>query len=135
MPLGRSTRRQDQAPVGHARESLDGLLNLRSVAHVDRTYVDPKCLRYGLDGGELTGAGSQTWIAKDRCSGRIRRNLLQKFQPFSAYTEFELSKAGGVAPGRAKLSTRPVPTGSPATGNTIGIVRVTCRNADTGPLP
>jgi hypothetical protein len=38
-------------------------------------------------------------------------------------------------PGRAKLSTNPVATGSPETGNTIGTVRVTCSNAPTAALP
>src|SRR6516164_5972711 len=34
-------------------------------------------------------------------------------------------------PGRAKLSIRPAPTGSPATGNTIGTVRVSCSSGAT----
>jgi hypothetical protein len=33
-------------------------------------------------------------------------------------------------PGRARLSTKPAATGSPMTGNTIGMVRVAC---NTGP--
>jgi hypothetical protein len=36
-------------------------------------------------------------------------------------------------PGRAKLSTRPAPTGSFALGNTIGTVRLTCCNSLTVP--
>ena len=35
-------------------------------------------------------------------------------------------------PGRARLSTKPAPTGSPATGNTIGTVRVACSNGGHG---
>ena len=35
-------------------------------------------------------------------------------------------------PGRARLSTKPAPTGSPTTGNTIGTVRVACSNAAHG---
>jgi hypothetical protein len=35
-------------------------------------------------------------------------------------------------PGRARLATRPLPTGSPATANTIGITDVACLAATTG---
>ena len=38
-------------------------------------------------------------------------------------------------PGRARLSTKPAPTGSPATGNTIGTVRVACSNGATVEAP
>ena len=38
-------------------------------------------------------------------------------------------------PGRARLSTRPAPTGSAMTGNTIGTVRVVCSNGRTVEVP
>ena len=38
-------------------------------------------------------------------------------------------------PGRARLSTKPAPTGSATTANTIGTVRVACSNAATAALP
>ena len=38
-------------------------------------------------------------------------------------------------PGRARLSTKPAPTGSPTTGNTIGTVRVACSNGPTVEAP
>ena len=38
-------------------------------------------------------------------------------------------------PGRARLSTKPAPTGSAATGNTIGTVRVACSNGRTVEVP
>ncbi len=38
-------------------------------------------------------------------------------------------------PGRAKLSTKPAPTGSAMTENTIGTVRVACNNGPTVPAP
>ena len=38
-------------------------------------------------------------------------------------------------PGRAKLATKPVPTGSPAVANTIGITLVDCCNAMTAGVP
>jgi hypothetical protein len=38
-------------------------------------------------------------------------------------------------PGRARLSTKPAPTGSAMTGNTIGTVRVACNNGPTVEVP
>ena len=38
-------------------------------------------------------------------------------------------------PGRARLSTKPAPTGSATTGNTIGTVRVACSNGPTVEAP
>ena len=40
-------------------------------------------------------------------------------------------KPVALPPGRARLSTKPAPTGSPTTGNTIGTVRVACSNGPT----
>ena len=37
--------------------------------------------------------------------------------------------------GRAKLSTKPLPTGSTTNTNTIGTVRVACNNSPTAGLP
>ena len=44
-------------------------------------------------------------------------------------------KTGGVAAGRARLSTKPAPTGSVTPANTIGTVRVACSNGATVELP
>ncbi len=44
-------------------------------------------------------------------------------------------KPVALPPGRARLSTKPAPTGSPTTGNTIGTVRVACSNGATVELP
>jgi hypothetical protein len=44
-------------------------------------------------------------------------------------------KPVALPPGRARLLTKPAPTGSPRTGNTIGTVRVTCSIAPTAPAP
>ena len=40
-------------------------------------------------------------------------------------------KPVALPPGRARLSTKPPPTGSPTIGNTIGTVRVACSNGPT----
>jgi hypothetical protein len=44
-------------------------------------------------------------------------------------------KPVALPPGRAKLSTKPAPTGSPAIGNTIGTARVACSNGLTVEVP
>ena len=49
------------------------------------------------------------------------------------YSKF--MKPVALPPGRARLSTKPAPTGSPTTGNTIGTVRVACSNGPTVEAP
>ena len=44
-------------------------------------------------------------------------------------------KPVALPPGRARLSTKPAPTGSGTTANTIGTVRVACSNGPTVELP
>ena len=61
-------------------------------------------------------------IPKDSSSRHARRDLLEEFQPFAAQAVFEIMKPVALPPGRARLSTKPAPTGSAATGNTIGTV-------------
>ena len=60
-------------------------------------------------------------------SGAISLSSANQFGP----SEFEIEKTGHVAAGRARLSTKPAPTGSVACGKTIGTVRVTCCKAPT----
>jgi hypothetical protein len=43
-----------------------------------------------------------------------------------------IRKPVALPPGRAKLATKPVPTGSTTTTNTIGMVRVACSNGREG---
>jgi hypothetical protein len=58
--------------------------------------------------------------------GDARRDLLEQFQPFRRDRPFVKREAGNVAPGRARLSTKPARTGSLTCANTIGMVRVAC---------
>ena len=67
-------------------------------------------------------------IPKDRHSRHARRDLLEQLQPFSAHAVFEHGKPVALPPGRARLSTKPAPTGSMTIANTIGTVRVACSN-------
>ena len=42
----------------------------------------------------------------------MRRDLFEQFQPFRTDTVFEIDETGAMPPGRAKLLTKPAPTGS-----------------------
>ena len=71
-------------------------------------------------------------IPKDRHSRHARRDLLEQFQPFPAQCCIRTCmKPVALPPGRARLSTKPAPTGSATIANTIGTVRVACSNGPT----
>ena len=70
-------------------------------------------------------------IPKDRHARHVGRDLLEQFQPFAADAVFEAEKPVVLPPGRARLSTKPPPTGSTTLANTIGTVRVACCNGPT----
>ena len=103
----------------------------RRIAHIDRAHLHPKRWRHGLDGAELGEAGGYGRIPKDPHPRHAWRDLLEHLQPFAARAVFIQQKTGGVASRRARLSTKPAPTGSTTTGNTIGTVRVACSNGPT----
>ena len=124
-------RRHDQAAIRSAREGRDGALDLAGVAHVDRAHLHPERRRHGLDRAELPDPGGYGGIPKDRRSRHARRDLLEQFQPFPAHAVFEQRKPVALPPGRARLSTKPAPTGSVTCTNTIGTVRVACSNGPT----
>ena len=72
---GRS-RCDDQASIPRSRETLDGVRNFASLAHVDWGSLS---WRSGLDDSELGGAASNGRITKNRHSRRTRRNLFDCF--------------------------------------------------------
>ena len=90
-------RRHDQASVRSTRKRRDGSLDLAGIADVDRAQFHPERRRRRLDRGELAGSGGYAGIPKDRRSRHARRDLLDKFQPFSAGAVFEQRKPGGIA--------------------------------------
>ena len=71
-------------------------------------------------------------ITKHRRARHARRDLLEQLQPFTAEAVLELVKPVVLPPGRARLSTKPAPTGSGTFANTIGTVRVACSNGASG---
>ena len=70
-------------------------------------------------------------VPEHRYSPRLRRHLLQQFQPFRRQRVLERDKALALPPGRAKLATNPKPAGSMTPEKTIGTVRLTRCNANT----
>jgi hypothetical protein len=86
----------NQPTIRNARERYDSALDLARVAHVDRVQLDPKRRRQRLDDAILTGSGTHTWIAKDRCSGHPGRDLFEQFQPFAADFGLECAEPGNV---------------------------------------
>src|SRR5262245_66256923 len=125
-------RGYDQSAVWRARKYRDGLLDLLGDANVDWAYVYPDRWRGGLNDGELADPGSQRRISQ-HCGARdARGDLLQQLRPFRTETVLELHKAGDVAARRAKLATKPLPTGSERFTKMMGMVRVCCSKAEIG---
>jgi hypothetical protein len=62
----------------------------------DGTNLNPERLRCALDSGELTYPGRIGGIPNNGCSHHVRRDLLEKFRPFTAQTIFEIHKASGL---------------------------------------
>ena len=57
-------------------------------------------------------------------------DLLEHFEPFRRHGGTKLVKPVALPPGRARLSAKPLPTGSEIAVNTIGVVRLSrCRAA------
>ena len=81
-------------------------------------------------------AGAASWISlsrnrlagfrveHDRHAGRRGNDLLQDFQSFDHIPALKSDKPVTLPPGRARLATRPVPTGSAALVMTMGMARV-----------
>ena len=90
-------RRHDQAAIRYARKCRDVALDLTGVAHVDRSYLDPKRRRHGLDGAELANPDGYGGVPDDCYPLYSRRDLLEQLQPFPADAEFERDEPGGVA--------------------------------------
>ena len=84
-------------------------------------------------GSRRTGRSPEATAGSRRTAARVtpRRDLLEQLQPFPAKPYSKSVKPVTLPPGRARLSTKPAPTGSTACANTIGTVRVACSNAAT----
>jgi hypothetical protein len=88
---------------------------------------------------ERAAAGLPDWPGLNWVSSRGNSQRDRAFIFSISFTRDDLFRpvetghaSSAVPPGRARLETRPVPTGSPAVANTIGMVVVTCFAARTG---
>ena len=80
-------------------------------------------------------AGRDCRVAKDGCSRHAWRDLLEQLQPFAAHAEFECHESGGVAARPRQAVDKAGADRIGTTGNTMGTVRVACRNGATVELP
>ena len=76
------------------------------------------------------GAGIAN-IGHDRQPAKTGNNLAQKFEALAGRSVCWIDRPVTLPPGRARLATRPVPTGSPASAKTIGMTDVACFAART----
>ena len=79
-----------------------------------------------------SGLSTLTMIAKRR---RSRNDLAQQFESLAGKIGCLDRQTGDVAARSRQLATRPVPTGSPAAANTIGMTDVACFAARTAAVP
>ena len=115
----------------HRSLDKDGAFDLTGIAHVDRAHLHPQEWSHGLDGAELSAPRSYAGIAKNRRARRVGCDLPEQFRPLPAHAVLERGEAGALPPGRARLATKPPPTGSTTVPNTTGRVCVACSNGAT----
>src|SRR5262249_44115111 len=136
MTLCRPARRHDQSATRRgARETP------RSISPASRILI-------GLTSTLSDGAAAwmtPNWAGPDVVAGppyrRTAACVTCGAMCLSSSSHFPLRpysndmKPVALPPGRARLSTKPAPTGSPTIGNTIGTVRVACSNGPTFAVP
>ena len=116
-------------PFGFCAKAVTPRSMSPTSAKIDRNDIHPEGSCRGLDDAELTDTGGQgrcprrtpTWVTL----GAI---CLSSSSHFALVVYSKFMNPVALPPGRAKVSTKPAPTGSPATGNTIGMVRVRLQN-------
>ena len=112
---------------------------LRSISPTSRTLIGIASIPSNgaaLDGAELANPGGYGGVSKGATTQfDLRRDVLEEPRAISRSGRIRTLWKPSVAlpPGRAKLETKPAPTGSMTTTNTIGTVRVACSNGATVP--
>src|SRR5262245_46966812 len=113
--------RHDQTAIRLARECGHGAFDLIAThTSIDWPEFYAKCRCRRLDSNKLADATGIGRFAENRRSRHLRRDFSQQLQPFGPDDVFKRSQPGRIAPGRAKLSTKPAPTGSATSKNRIG---------------
>ena len=105
--------------------------NLIGIANPDGHQLNARGRYRRLDGGEARRSGGHGRIANNRDAGYAGGDRLEQFQHFRVQTELKAIKPVALPPGRARLATKPLPTGSIVVTNTIGSVRLVCCKSPT----
>src|SRR5262249_30321687 len=131
MNQGKGDRRYDEATIRRAGKCRNCSLDLTSVAHVNGGQFHPEGWRHGLDSTELSDSEAMVGSRRTATRTTLGAISLRSSSHFAAMPYSNKTKPVALPPGRAKLSTKPAPTGSTECANTIGTVRVTDCNAAT----
>src|SRR5262245_15910495 len=129
------TGRHDQAAIRGARELRDRAFDLTGVAHVDRAHLHTQERSHGLDGADCPLP--EAILGSRRIAARVVRGAicLSSSSHFPLMPYSNAMKPVALPPGRARLDTKPAPTGSVTVPNTTGKVRVASNKGATTLVP
>ena len=80
-------RQHDQTAIRLGRKSAKALLDVRSVAHTNGSQLHADGSGCIFESTQKSAIRRQPVLQKGRDLGRIRRDLLEQFQPFRRRTE------------------------------------------------
>ena len=121
-------------PFG-SRPNVASARSISLASQIDYAQVDTRPRSCGLDHCELSNAGRDGGIAKDSDARRLWRDLLRSSSHFPLMLYSKATNPVVLPPGRAKLLTKPAPTGSITLTKRIATLRATCWRAATLVLP
>jgi hypothetical protein len=134
MSDGDSVRQYDE-PLGAALdETAEGVLDLVGPRQLLALGSHPQRLSCSF---YLCPTGAVGWGLRNRDNGHpgdLGHGFTEQLHPFPGQPFREVENPVMFPPGRARLATKPLPTGSPMTATTIGMVRVACCRAATAAL-
>src|SRR5262245_38967541 len=116
----------DQAAIGLACKLFDALLDLGSIARIGRRDLHVERWRRRFDGTPHPLLRLLLGIANDRHARDLRRDSLSSSSDFPYLSNSPGAKPVMLPPGRARLATKPLPTGSVIWAKMIGMLRVSC---------
>src|SRR6516165_10162654 len=97
-----------------------------------RSQAMVKKPRTNADNGDIE---TRRWVEQRGSASDVGRHPLEQLQHFPKHGKLMLVKPVILLPGRAKLETKPCPSGTMTAAKTIGMERVSCRSAATAGLP
>src|SRR5262249_48683539 len=110
-------------------------LDLACIAYAEGTQLHPQRRRHGLDSPQLPDARGDGGIANTATRVTWGAISLSSSSHLPLMPNSNIIKPVTLPPGRARLSTKPAPTGSGVPVNTIGTVRVACSSDGTTAPP